>query len=278
MKKMLRILRRKNAWLVSFYCKKSNEQRIIAGYCFVFGGLALLCKRLTPVLSRDAAFYLQTAAVWSRSGRYEEMLVQLPRAQAVLPFYIFLIRCLGDCGISPEVAGVGISMVVGSTLPLLVYLMAQEIQSDKRISLAASMLMAFNPSMIELACEIQRDMLYIGLCGWAVFFGLKGLLQKKLWPWIPAGLLGALSALTRYETFEMFPVLLMAFLIFGLKKVIPWKKICQQLVLFVVLVIVTSVGMVYLMGVQEHVASNYYDYLKWKLAGLERNIQSSGKK
>ncbi|MBQ7393643.1 MAG: glycosyltransferase family 39 protein [Lentisphaeria bacterium] len=163
-------------------------------------------------------------------------------------------------------------MLVGSTLPLLVYLMAQEIQSDKRISLAASMLMAFNPSMIELACEIQRDMLYIGLCGWAVFFGLKGLMQKKLWPWIPAGMLGALSALTRYETFEMFPVLLMAFLIFGLKKGIPWERICQQVAIFAAALIITGIGMIFLMGIQDFVIDSYSKYFQGKMTLLESHV------
>lgn len=248
------------------------------GFCVLFFLLTLVCRYLEPVLSSDGAFYLGLVKIWQSAGHYDAVPAAVPRAGWIPAFPLFLIKVLAACGISPEVAGVGISMVVGSTLPLLVYLMAQEIQSDKRISLAASMLMAFNPSMIELACEIQRDMLYIGLCGWAVFFGLKGLRQKKLWPWIPAGILGALSALTRYETFEMFPVLLMAFLIFGLKKVIPWKRICQQGIIFTVALIVAAVGMVYLMGIQEHIVSAYSKYFNGTAVLLERNIQSSGKK
>ena len=256
-----------------------RNSSLLAGVCcLLFAGLSLLGKLLEPVLSSDGAFYLQLEEIWRETGHYDAVPAAIPDSDWIPAFPLFLIKCLADCGISPEVAGVGISMVIGCTLPLLVYLMAQEIQSDKRISLAASMLMAFNPSMIELACEIQRDMLYIGLCGWAVFFGLKGLMQKKLWPWIPAGMLGALSALTRYETFEMFPVLLVAFLIFGLKKVIPWKKICQQGIIFTVALSITAVGMVYLMGIQEHIVSAYSKYFNGKAVLLEQNIHSSEKK
>ena len=133
----------------------------------LFGGVALLDRWMEPVISRDGVFYLQMVSSWQETGSYAGMLEKFSGMDWIPAFPLFLIKFLADCGISPEIAGVGISMVIGSTLPLLVYLMAQEIQSDKRISLAASMLMAFNPSMIELACEIQRDMLYIGLCGWA---------------------------------------------------------------------------------------------------------------
>lgn len=248
------------------------------GFCVLFFLLTLVCRYLEPVLSSDGAFYLGLVKIWQAAGHYDAIPAAVPRAGWIPAFPLFLIKVLADCGISPEVAGVGISMVVGSTLPMLVYLMAQEIQSDKRISLAASMLMAFNPSMIELACEIQRDMLYIGLCGWAVFFGLKGLMQKKLWPWIPAGLLGALSALTRYETFEMFPTLLVAFLIFGLKKAISWKKICQQVIIFAVALSITAVGMVYLMGVQNHIVSAYSQNFNWKVIALKRLMSSSEEK
>ena len=262
---------------VKRFCER-NSTLLTGGGCFFFCGLALIEKWLNPVISSDGAGYLEMEEIWRETGHYDAVPAAIPDSDWIPAFPLFLIKCLADCGISPEVAGVGISMVIGCTLPLLVYLMAQEIQSDKRISLAASMLMAFNPSMIELACEIQRDMLYIGLCGWAVFFGLKGLMQKKLWPWIPAGMLGALSALTRYETFEMFPVLLVAFLIFGLKKIIPWKRICQQVIIFAVALSITAVGMVYLMGIQEHIVSAYSKYFNGKAVLLEQNIYSSEKK
>ena len=145
-----------------------RNSSLLAGVCcLLFAGLSLLGKLLELVLSSDGAFYLQLVEIWRNAGHYDAVPAAIPDSDWIPAFPLFLIKCLADCGISPEVAGVGISMVIGCTLPLLVYLMAQEIQSDKRISLAASMLMAFNPSMIELACEIQRDMLYIGLCGWA---------------------------------------------------------------------------------------------------------------
>lgn len=248
------------------------------GFCVLFFLLTLVCRYLEPVLSSDGAFYLGLVKIWQAAGHYDAIPAAVPRAGWIPAFPLFLIKVLADCGISPEVAGVGISMVVGSTLPMLVYLMAQEIQSDKRISLAASMLMAFNPSMIELACEIQRDMLYIGLCGWAVFFGLKGLMQKKLWPWIPAGMLGALSALTRYETFELIPILIVTFLIFGFKKVLTWRKIGLQCVVFTVACILTVFSMIQLMGIQDFVINSYAKYFHGKMILLERKNSPMEKK
>lgn len=252
---------------VKRFCER-NSTLLTGGGCFFFCGLALIEKWLNPVISSDGAGYLEMVKIWQSAGHYDE----IPDSDWIPAFPLFLIKCLADCGISPEVAGVGISMLVGSTLPLLVYLMAQEIQDDKRVSLAAAMLMTFNPSMIELAREVQRDMLYIGLCGWAIFFGLKGLMQKKWWLWIPAGVLGSLAALCRYETFEWIPILIIVFLIFGVKKEISWKMMGQQAAVFVMALTITGIGMIFLMGIQDFVIDSYSKYFQGKMTLLKSHV------
>ena len=262
-------------------CKKyfgENSAAAASCCCIVFFTLALLSKWLEPVLSRDGVLYLEMVRCWKDSGSYEAILAAIPDVVKIPALPLFLIKILVDCGISPEIAGLGISMFSGSTLPLLVYLMAQEIQSDKRVSLAASILMAFNPPMIELACEVQRDMIYIVFCGWSIFFALKGLLRKLVWPWLPAGILGACAMLTRYETFEMIPILFLAFLIFGLKKVIPGKKICQQAAVYFIACAATVVGMVYIMGVQDYIVDTYPKHVFERLSVLEQSIPFVEKK
>ena len=259
--------------ILSLLCSKYGSRWFVAGCCVAFVVLALLDKWLNPVLSSDGAFYLQLVEVWLRAGGYQAVLEEVgTRAEIVPAFLLFLIKNIAECGLSPESAGVGISMVTGMTLPLLVYLMTQEIQNDKRVSLAAALLITFNPSMIELAREVQRDMLYIVLCGWSIFFALKGLLRKTLWSWIPAGILGACAMLTRYETFEMLLILLFAFLLFGIKKELTWKKIGQQFAVFVVAGVMTVFILINVMGVQKYIFSSYSKYFNSKWILLERKV------
>ena len=258
--------------IILYLCNKHGSRWFVAGCCVAFVVLALFDKWLNPVLSSDGAFYLQMVECWKRGGSYEGILDHFKGTDWIPVFSLYLIKILADCGAPLEVAGVGISMVTGMTLPLLVYVIAQEIQSDKRVSLAAALLITFNPAMIELGREVQRDMLYIVLCGWSIFFALKGLMRKSVWPWIPAGILGACAMLTRYETFEMLPVLLFAFLLFGIKKELPWKKIGQQFAVFVVVGVMTVFVLLYSMGVQEYTLSSYSKYFNSKWILLERKV------
>ena len=107
---------------------------------FLFMFLALLCKWMNPVISRDGVLYLLMARAWSEGGSYENMLTVYPEQQWIPAFPIFLVENLSSFGISYESAGVAISITLGSSLPLLVFSLSQEIQHDKRISLAASFL------------------------------------------------------------------------------------------------------------------------------------------
>ena len=245
---------------------------------FLFMFLALLCKWMNPVISRDGVLYLLMARAWSEGGSYENMLTVYPEQQWIPAFPIFLVENLSSFGISYESAGVAISITLGSSLPLLVFSLSQEIQHDKRISLAASFLMLFNPSMIELACEVQRDMIYLAFSGWAVFFAIKGLMRQLIWPWMPAGILGAFAILTRYEAFELFPILMIAFLVFGLKKVLPWKKIARQGIVFVVCCSVTYGCLIYIMGVNNHIFTTYSRYFTQKWRRVECSLTPPEKK
>lgn len=251
---------------------------LFGGEYFLFLSLTLLQKWLSPVISRDAALYLAKALAWHDAGSYEKMLQLQPEQQWIPAFPLFLIKIFIDYGISPEIAGTGISMLMGSTLPLLTYLLAQEIQHDKRISIAASILILFNPSMIKLASEIQRDMMYLIFCGWGIFFALKGFLKKVIWPWIPAGVLSACAILTRYETFEMLPVLVLASLVFILKKELSWKKICQQMLVFTIFLSMTLTGLIYTMRLQNYIFTTYSKYLTQKWRDLVHTVTPIEKK
>ncbi len=224
---------------------------------------------MDPVISRDGVLYLELVSAWQKSGSYAGMLEHFAGVEWIPAFPLFLIKILVDCGLPLEVAGVGLPMVMGGMLPGLVYLIAQEVQDDERVSAIASLLIAVNPAMIGLAHEVQRDMIYIVFCGWCIFFCLKGLLKKKLWPWIPGGIFFACAALTRYETLELVPILGGIFFIFGIKKEISWKRICGQCTVFAAVAVLVVFSLVYLMGVQDYIVHAHSQYYSGKAVLLK---------
>lgn len=255
-----------------FKISDRGSRRLAAGFCAVFAVLALVNKLLDPTISRDGALYLEIVKMWQTTGNYEAVLVQFPDVVKTPPLLFFLIKSLAAWGIYPETAGVGLSMITGCTLPLLVYLLAQEVQPDRRISLAASLLTAFNPAMIELACEVQRDMLYVVFCGWSIFFAVKGLRNRLVWPWIPAGVFFACAAMVRYEALEMFSVLAGVFCILGFRKVLRWKKICQQCAVFAMVCMLTVTGLIFLMGLQNYLPKAYTRFATSRISVLKEKI------
>ena len=100
-------------------------------------------------------------------------------------------------------------------------------------------------------------------------------MRKSVWPWIPAGILGGGAMLTRYETFEMLPILLFAFLLFGIKKELIWKKIGLQFTVFVAAGVMTVFILISVMGVQKNIFSAYSRYFNSKWILLERTISDA---
>jgi 4-amino-4-deoxy-L-arabinose transferase-like glycosyltransferase len=250
--------------------KRIKDYYFVAGCCGVILLLALITLYFEPTISRDGTLYLELAGVWHRDGSFQSAWDAFPDFW-IPPFYLWLIQCLISIGLPPEVAGRSISVVVGMTIPLLVYLLAQEVQKDKRVSLTAAVLMAVNPTLIDFSVEIQRDILYLFLCGWTIYFCLRGILRNEIWSWIPAGVLFGCSVLTRYETLELLPLLLFAFVLFGYKKIINWKRLICQYVLMACSCLAAVVLLVYVMGVEKYISNYYQSYISSKITVI-RNL------
>ena len=245
-----------------------KENIIVASCCVVFFLLACLTWWLEPVISRDGILYLELVGIWQKGGDFQ-MVLDHWNEFWLPPFYLWLCQGLIGLGIPPEVAGRGINILCGAMLPWIVYLIAEEVQNDKRVSLAAAILMALNPPMLELAIEVQRDMLYLALFGWCIYFCLRGIIRKEIWSWIPAGVLFSCSLLTRYETLELIPLLLLALVLFGFCKYSNWKRLAMQTVTMCVICVISFFCLLYLMGVKDYVLNSYQKYYTGKYTGVQ---------
>lgn len=239
----------------------------VAGCSIMLLLLALITLYFEPTISRDGTFYLKYVGIWQENGCFQAIKDQYNDFR-VPPFYLWLIKCLIDIGFAPEVAGRGISLIGGMTVPLCVYLIAQEVQKDKRVSLTAALLLAVNPTIINYSIEIQRDMFYFSLFGWTIYFCLRGILRNEIWSWIPAGILFGCSVLTRYETLELLPILLFAFLLYAVNKKIGWKRFFSQSAVMACSCFISIVLLIYVMGIEEYILNYYRLYFSMKFDAI----------
>ena len=248
-----------------------NSKIVVFIECLLFLGLALLSLGMEPTISRDGVMYLDLSRVWAETESFDGVLQHWSLCW-IPPFPLYLMKLLIDCGLSPAVAGVGLNIIMGSFLPLIVYMIGRLLFDDRRISLVAAFMMAVNPSMIEFAIEPQRDTIYLFFCGWFIYFIIKGLKQDSLVSFCGAGVFFALSMMTRYETLEMIPLFFFALLFCGIRKYLKWKRILLHITASVIIAGAVILSLTYLMGVEDHIFHSYQKYYQGKFDSYEKKF------
>ena len=245
---------------------KCSNQKIVFCTAFLSLFLSLFCWNLEPTVSRDGLLYLELVQVWHDHGSFQAVLEYWPRFW-IPPFPLYLMKLLTDCGIPAEAAGVGLNIAMGCCLPLIVYGIAMEITGKRNIALCSALLTALNPSMIELAIEVQRDMIYLFFCGLLIYFLACGIHRQKWFYWVFAGVFFACSFLTRYETLEFVPLIAFYFLFLLIAKYMSWKKLLINASVFLASMAAVFFLLIHTMGVQEHLFGSYQKYYlqKWRL-------------
>ena len=129
------------------------------------------------------------------------------------------------CGFSAYLSGVGVNIFLGSLLPGIIYLIANEVCRSRRIALASALLIALNPPMIELAVEPLRDTVYLFFAGLVICFLIFCIRRQKWYLWGITGVFLGMAFLTRYETLEFFPLAGICWGIAICRKTMDWKKL-----------------------------------------------------
>ena len=242
--------------------EKYRTAGLLGGIILLSLFLHLISWFLEPAISRDGIFYLELVQVWHEQGDFQGVLTEWPQFW-LPPFPLYLMKLLTDCGFSVEAAGVGLNIAMGCCMPLIVYGIAMEITRERKIALCSALLMALNPSMIELAIEVQRDMIYLFFCGLLIYFLACGIRRQKWFYWVFAGVFFACSFLTRYETLEFVPLIAFYFLFLLIAKYMSWKKVLLNGTVFLVSMAAVFFLLIHIMGVQAHLFGSYQNYY-WK--------------
>ena len=92
---------------------------------------------------------------------------------------LYIIKNLMVFGLSAETTGLALNILLGGLLPLLMYCIAKEITNSREISLITAVLAAVHPLLIKLSTEVQREMVYLVLCGLFLYFFIRALQEQK---------------------------------------------------------------------------------------------------
>ena len=221
--------------------------------------LIILQRFMDPEMGRDSSYYLIAAEYW-RDGGFQGVLEYFNGNFWFPPLHLFLIAALSHTGLSPETAAMIIGMGCGILMPIVSFFIAGELFHDKRISIAAALLTAVNPSIITMAVQTQRDVPYLFAAGWCIFFIIAAIKRNKWYWWCAAGGTFAISFLIRYESIEFLPLLMIYFTVALYKKQITWLNFCRNLLIFAASSFAALVILLYSTDTLNYMAGSYYRY------------------
>jgi len=226
---------------------------------------------LEPVISRDGVVYLGIVQEWHEhgNGQYIEQWPFIP------PLALYLMKLLMDCGLSAVAAGIGINIVLRSLLPVITYLTTQEVLGDKRIAIAAALLITFNPSLNDLAIEPQRDIIYLFFCGIMIWLLLAAIIRKKWYFAAAAGAFLSPALLARHEAFEMLLIAGLGLVILIIKNYRDWKRHLGNAAAFLAAFVLTSYLLLSMMGVLELVPRYCVSYQS-RVMLMEQKLYNPG--
>ena len=150
-----------------------------------------------PVVSRDGVLYLCAA----KSSNCNSAALKYYHQG---PFLLKAIQIFHHLGFTWENAGVAVNIAAGTLLILATFGAARELFSgNDTAAIASAALIAFNPMLINVSHEIERESLHL-LFSTLALTAMFGAARKSSWRhWIFAGIFTALAASSRFEALEL---------------------------------------------------------------------------
>lgn len=163
----------------------------------------LFFLQINFTISRDGAYYIDLIRETSSfSSLYEY--VNTDEYFWVPPLYIYLIKTTSKIfNVSYFYAGVSISLYFGSLIPVLFFLLSNKIFSRFRIVLLSTAITVFNPTLVYLSYQIQRESIFFFLLLLTILFLMKSFNNHGFWNMILCGVSTALCTSIRFEGLEL---------------------------------------------------------------------------
>lgn len=201
----------------------TNSPYCIIGLLVLSVAVKILIHYFDPVIGRDASLYCHITQSWFDGDVFENASHEYGKGW-LPPLLFFLMKCGMAAGFSATTVGWCINIICGTLCTLTGYGIALEATKNKKIALIAAAFFAVHPGITGLAIEIQRDAVYLCWIGFVIWFALAGFNRKNVSLWCASGVFCSLSLLTRYETFELLPLVAVFLLAAVCCRKLSWKK------------------------------------------------------
>ena len=179
---------------------------------------------LEPLVSTDGCLYVAIIQKWHELGSYEAAIQCFPGTGWLPPLPVWLIKSFMVFGVPATTAGFVWAFGLGAALAVVAFGIAYEVTQNKKIAVAAALLFALHPSVNEIGAEIQRDIFYLFFAGCSIWSVCAAIRRKKWFLWAAAAIPCAASALSRFETLELFPLVILILFLLAVMKRISWRK------------------------------------------------------
>ena len=231
----------------------------------------------TGGVSRDGALYLRMIQTLHDSGSYGEVLKQFPWQGWIPPMYLYLASCVMYLGAEAELSAVLVNVIMGALLSPVGYCIVFNVTENRKISLVSALFLAVNPSIVSLSIEAQREILYLFLCGCALWLFFYGVRKKQWYFFCGTGALLALAMLTRYETGELVLLLPAGIIFLAAMRKLSLKTAAAGVAGIVFSFVISFAAFIYFTG-NISLLDRYENYFSIKYKTVEEKITESGGK
>ena len=197
----------------------------------------LLKLTLDPLLLRDGAYYLLLAENWFEQKDWNTIPYADNYPEPPLP--LWTIKTMMQTELGSEISGRSVNIIIGSLIPIIVYITTREIIKKKRIVFISTILTIIHPSLISYSIQPIRENLYLFLSGLLILEIINVACSQHEIHWILCGFIISCSVFCRIESLEMLIIIPSIILLFNCKKkkIISINKIALLLLSFIVSIV-----------------------------------------
>ena len=243
---------------------------ILLCICILIFAVSLLFRLMKlvidPGLQRDPTLYLQWATHWYETGDCHFFQASGDPVQTPI-FPIWALKELMVSGLGAEVVGRGLSLFLGSMIPVISFVIALRVFQNIRIALVTALLLAVQPDLVPYSVQPLRENFYVFFEALLLLTIVESVKNGTYFNWGLCGVLVSFISFCRYEGMEF--ILIVPFVIVGMAFIdgIKRKRALLNIASFSVCFGIASVFLLSLSNFEIGVMSKIEDIIEIRFRG-----------
>ena len=243
---------------------------ILLCICILIFAASLLFRLMKlvidPGLQRDPTLYLQWASHWYETGDCHFFLVSGDPVQTPM-FPIWALKELMVSGLGAEVVGRGLSLFLGSMIPVICFVIAMRVFQNIRIALITAFLLAIQPDLVPYSVQPLRENFYVFFEALLLLAIVESVKNGTYFKWGLCGVLVSFISFCRYEGMEF--ILIVPAVIVGMAFIdgITRKRALRNIAIFSICFGIASVFLLSLSNFEIGVMSKIEDIIEIRFRG-----------